>query len=112
MDSALHFLTGEKLDGVKAAVRKIDGPDGFFLSTLVDDASFFAARRNGTVIEFQFSESARGQLDAAGLVCQLIPRGLKSPRFAGDELIVDPDQFDLFNQLLDNGDITVVPANF
>lgn len=109
-DTALHLLNGGRLDAATAAKLKIDGPDGFFLATLREEAEFFAVRRrNGAVLEFQFSDAARKQLDAAGLIRQPIPPG-KTARFQGDELIVKPDQFDLFNRLLDNGDIKIIPA--
>lgn len=112
VDSALHLLNGGRLDAAAAITRKIDGPDGFFLATHLDDASFFAARRNGTILQFNFSDAARKQLDAAGIIRQPIPGGPKSPNFLGDELMVKPDQFDLFNKLLDSGDISIIPAKF
>jgi hypothetical protein len=108
--SALYFLNGGRLDAAVAATNKIEGPPGFFLATHVDDAAFFAARRNGTVIEFRLSQFARDQLKRAGVVRQPIPAGPKSPHFQGDELLVKPEHFPVFNLLLDSGDIVVAPV--
>ena len=45
IDAARDILRGEKLNTVKAASNKIDGPPGFFLATEITDAEFFALRR-------------------------------------------------------------------
>jgi hypothetical protein len=108
--SALWFLDGGGLDTAAAASSKIDGPPGFFLATELDDAIFFGLRRRGTVIEFRITQDAFDQLMAAGSVLQPIPRGPKSPFFKGDELIVKPDSYSLFNILLRSGEITVKPS--
>lgn len=112
VESALNLLNGGKLKAASAAARKIDGPAGFFLATHLDDAAFFAGRRSGTILEFRFTDAARRELNAAGVLRRPIPGGPKSPRFLGDELHIQPDQFDLFNRLLDSGDIRIFPANF
>ena len=112
VDSALHLLNGGRLDAAMAAARKIEGSPGFFLATHADDAFFFASRRSGTVLKFELSAAARRQLDAAGILRRPIPQGAKPSPFFGDELFVRPDQFDLFNSLLDSGDIIVAPHKF
>jgi hypothetical protein len=109
--SAIRFLNGAGLDTVEAANRKIDGPPGFFLATAHDDAEFFGARRCGTIIEIDFSERALALLETAGMVRQPIPRGPKSPRFVGEEMVFGPDQFDLFNRLRESGEITFSPGS-
>ena len=98
------------LDVLVAAALKIDGPPGFFLANEWDDAAFFAVRRGqGTVIEVLVSASAIAQLLTAGAVRQPIPVGLVVT-FAGDEVLVPPHLFDLFNRLRATGEIRFVPA--
>lgn len=43
--SANQFIAGTPLDADRAASLKIDGPPGFFLSTDIADAEFFAVRQ-------------------------------------------------------------------
>lgn len=113
VESGLALLNGRNLDQTIASSRKIDGPEGFFLATHVEDAEFFAMRRGrGTVLEFHFSDRAVKELNAAGVIRQAIPGGPKSPRFFGDGLIIHPERFDLFNRLRGAGHITILPADF
>jgi hypothetical protein len=100
------------LDAAQAALAKIDGPPGFFLATDLASAEFFAIRRSpGVVVEFQFSPDAVRDLMSAGMIQQPLPIGPRSPPgLAGDEWIVPPTAFDLFNRLRAAGKITVVPA--
>jgi hypothetical protein len=63
------------------------------------------------VVEFQLSPEAVRDLMSAGMIRQPLPGGLRSPPgLSGDELIVPPDAFGLFNQLRASGTIVVVPA--
>ncbi len=112
-DSALSLLNNRKLDAIAASARKIDGPDGFYMATDLDDAMYFAGHRHkGTVLEIEFSEVARQQLNGSGLVLQPIPGGPRSPNFNGDELFVNPEMYSLFNRLVESGDIRLRPARF
>ena len=89
---------------MEAESRKIDGPPGFFLAMELDDAIFFGGQRDGTIIEIDFSEHALALLEAAGMVRQPIPRSPKSPRFVGEEMVIGPGLFALFNQLRESGE--------
>jgi hypothetical protein len=111
IDSARNLLRGDSLSASIAAARKIDGPSGFFLAIEQTDAEFFAMRRSpGGVLQFDFSADAVRQLRSSGMIQQPIPRGLKAPFFRGDELIIPPSAFDLFNDLRRLGEILVNPA--
>jgi hypothetical protein len=100
-----------KLDETEAAQRKIDGPPGFFLAQEVDDAAFFAARRQGTILEITLSPDAYRLLIAAGMVRRPIPGGFL-PNFMGDELLIPPEAFATFNQLRSSGEIQFLPARW
>jgi hypothetical protein len=57
--AAKGFLAGAKLDAVKAAAGKIDGPPRFFLATHIDTAENFAYRRAlGVVLDYKLSAEA------------------------------------------------------
>jgi hypothetical protein len=109
--SGLALLNGMDLDPAEAAARKKDGPPGFFLAERADDASYFAWRRQGTILEIRLSENALRQLITAGAMRQPIPPG-KRARFKGDELAIPPQVFGVFNQLRATGEITIVPAKW
>jgi hypothetical protein len=110
IESACTLLRGEPLDVEKAAAHKIDGPPGFFLATEVDDTMFFALRRApGGVLAFRFSLHAVEQLQAAGMIRHQIPPG-KTIRFMGDEMVIPPAAFEVFNGLRAVGEIFVTPA--
>jgi hypothetical protein len=98
------------LDPQVAASRKLGGPPGFFLASDEREAAFFAARRGaGTVIEIRLSATATQVLMANGAVRQPIPRGI-SARFQGEELIVPPSAFLVFNNLRAAGEIHLIPT--
>jgi len=108
--SARNLLQGNPLSVEEAAVRKIDGPPGFFLATEVDDAVFFALRRApGGVVEFHLSLQAVETLQDAGATRRRIPPG-KTIRFLGDEVVIPPEAFGVFNTLRETGEISVAPA--
>jgi hypothetical protein len=114
IDSAKRLLAGESLDPAKAASLKIDGPPGFFLAVERSDAEFFALRQlrgPAAVVQVDVSDAAISQLLASGAIRRPIPRGLRSPRFAGDELFIPPDLFPLFNELrnIDEIDLAAAP---
>jgi len=99
------------LDSTEAIARKLDGPPGFFMAMELDDAIFFALRRQpGGVLQIDLSDEAVSQLASHGLVRQPIPQGRRSPRFSGDELLVPPELFERFNRLRHTGDIVIGPA--
>jgi len=107
--SARDLLNHGQLDAAKAFALKIDGPPGFYLAFCKTDAEFFALRRgHGVVIEYEVSAAALDQLSTAGAVRRAIPIGMRSPRFNDDELMVPTDLFDLFNRLLNSGEINTV----
>jgi hypothetical protein len=108
--SARNLLQGSPLSVEEAAARKIDGPPGFFLATEVDDAVFFALRRApGGVVAFRLTWRAVETLQAAGALRRRIPPG-KTVRFLGDEVVVPPEAFGVFNMLRETGEIAVAPA--
>lgn len=110
IESARTLLRGEPLNVEKAAAHKIDGPPGFFLATEVDDAMFFALRRApGGVLACHLSLYAVEQLQAAGMLRRPIPPG-KTIRFIGDEMVMPPEAFSVFNGLREAGEIFVTPA--
>jgi RHS repeat-associated protein len=106
---SLALLNGAELNAATAAASKIDGPLGFFLATQADDAFFFAARRNsGTILEYSFSGNAVKALN--GLPTSPIANPAKGfLRFNGEESIIQPSQFEVFNILRKNGEIMVRP---
>jgi hypothetical protein len=111
LESARRLLGGEPLDSVKAAPLKIDGPPGFFMAFEVADAEFFALRQRrgaATVVSIEISSRAMAELIAHGADRRAIPRGLRSPRFAGDELYVPTAAFDKFNELRGSGEIAML----
>jgi hypothetical protein len=82
------------------------------LATALDDAIFFALRRQpGVVLQIDFSAEAVRQLRWHGLMQQPIPQGPRSPYFLGDELIVPPAVFELFDRLRRSGEIVVSPVS-
>jgi hypothetical protein len=90
-----------------AAAGKWGGPAGFFLATSADDAGAFAARRGGAVIRFRISQEAAASLKAAGAELRLIPGTPISLRTEGSEFFVPESLFGLFNNLWDEGAISV-----
>jgi hypothetical protein len=109
VDSLIDILDNG-LDARKAAVKYTDGPGGFFVATDDSDAIFFAVRKgSGGVIKVTITDDAMAQLRDAGAVMRPIPRGDKSPRFAGKEFHIPTSAFDLFNQLRGSGGIRVSP---
>ena len=110
IESACKLLRGEPLNVEKAAAQKIDGPPGFFLATEIDDAMFFALRRApGGVLAFRLALHAVEQLQAAGMIRRQIPPG-KTIRFMGDEMVIPPAAFEVFNRAREAGEISVTPA--
>jgi hypothetical protein len=108
--SARNLLQGSPLRAEEAAARKIDGPPGFFLATEVDDAVFFALRRApGGVVAFRLSFQAVATLQAAGAIRRRIPPG-KTIQFLGDEVVIPPEAFGIFNTLRETGEIAIAPA--
>jgi hypothetical protein len=108
--SARNLLQGSPLSVEEAAARKIDGPPGFFLATDVDDAVFFALRRApGGVVAFRLSFQAVETLQAVGATRRRIPPG-KTIQFLGDEVVIPPAAFGVFNMLRETGEIAVAPA--
>jgi hypothetical protein len=111
---ALPSLNGEALDVGKAAARKAEqgAKDGFFLATEHGTADFYAARREGGVLEFSLSQNAVEKLAAKGAKFGKIPVGARTPAAAveGAEFVIPPDAFDTFNELRKSGEIVVRPA--
>jgi hypothetical protein len=111
VDSGLAFLNGMDLDAAEAARRKVDGPPGFFLAQRIDEAAFFALRRQGTILAVDLSPAAETQLAGAGAVRQPIAGGFLAT-FQGDELVIPPGAFDAFNRLRSAGEIQFLPARW
>jgi hypothetical protein len=107
--SGLSLLNGAPLNAVTAAANKADGQLGFYLATSADDASFFAARRSGPILQYDFSSSAVRSL--GGLPNSPISAPPGYGRFVGNETVISPRQFDAFNSLRQQGQITVRPFN-
>jgi hypothetical protein len=105
---AVGFLRGAPLSQEVATTLKIDGPPGFYLAEEESDAEFFALRRSrGAIIFVEIEEEALSVLESAGARLQPIPGTLRSPKFAGSELWIPVSAFDTFNQLRDEGAISV-----
>jgi len=105
--SGINLLNGEELNAAKAAANKLDGPPGFFLATHADDAAYFAARREGFILQYNFSPTAVKQL--GGLTSTPLGALGKFGSFVGGEVVIAPGSFDLFNSLVQSGEITVIP---
>jgi hypothetical protein len=109
LDAARRLLAGEALDAERAAGLKVDGPAGFFLATDPDAAEFFALRRGtGAVLQYRLTADAFSQLTKAGATLGPIAPG-KSSRIPGEEFVIPPSAFGLFNSLRSAGAITVTP---
>jgi RHS repeat-associated protein len=110
VDSGLALLNGTPLDATTAASQKIDGPPGFYLSSSPNDAEFFAARRNGTTLQYTISNSAMDTLRSQGATVTPIPAG-KTTTFEGMQFVIPPSAFSTFNALQSSGQISVTPYN-
>ena len=109
-ESAVRLLRGEALNPQQAARNKLDGPPGFFLATDPAVAEFFALRRGrGLILRYEFYGEAIEQLEAKGAQFGEIRPG-KTTRFPGQEFVVPPEAFDLFNTLRKQGQIRVTPG--
>ena len=87
----------------------MDGPPGSFLATDEVAAEFFALRRgDGGILRFDLSERAVRELEAAGARLGPIPKGKFPGKLPGDEFVVPPEAFELFNLLRAQGEITVL----
>lgn len=106
--SAQNLLGGEGLDAAKAAASKLDGPQGFFMATDEAAAEFFALRRSpGGMLQYDLSADAVRQLEAAGARLGPIPQGNFPGHLPGNEFVVPPSAFGLFNELRAAGEIVV-----
>jgi hypothetical protein len=114
LDSARRMLSGEELNAATAGALKTDGPPGFFLAVESVDAEFFALRQlrgPAAVLAIDISPAALGALmQLPGVIRRPIPRGPRSPRFAGDEIVVPPEAFDRYNEFRRSREIVVLPA--
>jgi RHS repeat-associated protein len=111
--SARGFLNGAALDPAVAAARNSGGPQGFFLATDVGTAEHFAAARGGPggVLRYEVSADALTQLRGAGSTFGPIAPGRNGyPIFPGQEFVIRPDTFGLFNNLRASGQIVVLPS--
>jgi hypothetical protein len=109
LESAQGLLRNPALDAGKAAAGHIDGPSGFYLATEAGDAEYFALRRSpGAILRYNISEGGVQALQNAGASLRDIP-GLPPPYFEGQEFYVPLNAFDIFNSLLESGDIQVDP---
>jgi hypothetical protein len=109
VESGLALLNGGNLDETTARAAHIDGPLGFYLCAIADEAEFFGARRGEyTILIYDLSQMALEALGVAGAPRRPIPGGRTSV-FVGDELYVPPAAFDTFNQLVKMGEINVRP---
>lgn len=109
--SARSLAGGAPLDAAAAAARSTGAPSGFYLATDSADATHFAlTRQPGRVLQYQLSETAVTQLQGAGVRMGPIAPGPKGfPIFQGQEFVVPPDAFGLFNNLRLSGHIIVSP---
>lgn len=108
--SAHSLLSGARLDESKAARRKVDGPPGFFLATHPDDASFFAARRGGTLLIVEMAEDVYRDLRRRGMVGHPIP-GPRPPFFKVHEIVILVVLLARVNAFLDSGDVRFRPGD-
>jgi hypothetical protein len=109
--SARSLAGGAPLDAAAAAARSSGARSGFYLATDAADATHFAlTRQPGGVLQYQLSETAVTQLRGAGVRMGPIAPGPKGfPIFQGQEFVVPPDAFGLFNNLRSRGQIIVLP---
>ena len=109
--SARGFLAGAELETGAAAARSAGAPSGFYLATDSATAQHFALTRSpGGVLQYQLSPSAVTQLRGAGArIGPIAPGPNGFPVFPGQEFVVPPDAFGLFNGLRSSGQIIVLP---
>lgn len=107
---AWHHLTGGLLDMSLALAEYVEGVGGgFFLATSPADAEYWAMMRSGNILQFEFSQEALDALESGGAELRPIPWAPGSPSFQGQEFFVPERAFDLFNSLLNAGDVVVKP---
>ena len=107
-DSAIGFLNGKELLNSLAAAQKIDGRPGFYLTDNIASAEYFAARRSGTILQYQFSSSAMRILLGSGATLGPIPSGRVN--LPGNEFFIPVTSFGVFNTLRASNQIFVTPG--
>jgi len=112
--TAQHLLQGGSLSTAAAAAASLGEQEpGFYLATYPGDAEYFAARQApGSVVTFLLSQSALQTLMAAGSVFRPIARGPDSPYFQGEELVIPPSAFGIFDAERAAGRIIAFPYTF
>ena len=94
------------------AVSNLTKQFGRFAALRGVTAEFYAARREGAVLQYELSQSAVEKLAAKGAKFGKIPIGAKTPAAAveGAEFVIPPEAYDTFNELRKAGEIVVRPA--
>jgi hypothetical protein len=111
--AALSFLRGVELSLELALAQKIDGPPGFYLADDPNAAAFFAVRRApGIVLRYAMSAEANSALLTRGAKTMPIPQGAFPTAFPGQQFVVPPGVFPLFNRLRRGGAVLVTPFGF
>ena len=115
--SALALLNGGSLSLDMATSQKYStevglSTVGFYLTPEIGAAEYFAARREGGVIQFNFRHEALTNVIGAGAIIQPIPQGKLGGGSPGTELIVLPRAFPVFDSLRSKGQIIATPAEY
>jgi hypothetical protein len=107
-ESAAALEASASLDHAQARARHTDGQPGFYLASALADAEFFAVRHgSGRVIAYDVSGTALEELLKGGATYGPIPIGPSSPYFTGSQLFIPSALFQMFNELVDKGEISV-----
>ena len=111
LESALELVNGAPLDAGVAAGSSLGAAPGFYLASTRDLAMRFGLAHGdpAATIEYTFSNRAVETLQNAGARIQDIPQAGAPEQFGGCEFFIPVSAFDAFNQLLEEGEISVRP---
>jgi hypothetical protein len=106
--SAFALLSGAPLDATVARELSTTGATGaFYLATDIDDALYLASLKGEryAVLSVDIDAGAQRDLAAAGCRLQPIPQAGKLVPFEGDEFVISPSAYGIFDALRAEGRI-------
>jgi RHS repeat-associated protein len=113
-ESGLALLNGAPLS-IEGVQQNTNGaPPGFYLATDPVEAQYFgslkATQIGSTVLQYGMTNSAVSALAAAGATIGPIPQSGANVAFQGQQFVIPPSAFGVFNALRASGGITVKPS--